>query len=232
MLVVLLIADKIEEILVRRAATIIFIFLLFPVFLVAQKTAEYSQLWGVAGEKWSPKSRLPDFSFAGYQRGEKEIPFVGLQLNVKDFGAIGDGIHDDSQAFIEAIAELDSGAIFIPEGRYNISKIIHIKKSKVVLRGAGPDKSILYFQTPLNDIEPNWSETTSGRRTSNYSWAGGFIYVLGGFGSKDITPVTQPAVRGDFSLHVASTENIAVGQDIEIFQTDNSDNSLAQHIYS
>ena len=35
--------------------------------LVAAGTAgETSELWGQAGEKWDPRSRLPDSSFAGY----------------------------------------------------------------------------------------------------------------------------------------------------------------------
>ena len=211
----------------------LFLILVFCYTLVfADESAIYSELWGAAGEKWSPTSRLPDFTYAGYFRGEKAIPFVGVRLNVKDFGALGDGVHDDSDAFIEAIAELDSGAIFIPEGRYKITKILRIKKSNVVLRGAGADKSILFFPMPLNDIEPNWGATTSGRRTSNYSWAGGFVYMIGGFDSRELAEATAPAQRGDFSLHISSTEHLGVGQEIEIFQHDNSDNSLARHIYS
>jgi hypothetical protein len=29
-----------------------------------------SDLWGRGGERWTAASRLPDVSFAGYQRGE------------------------------------------------------------------------------------------------------------------------------------------------------------------
>ena len=211
---------------------LIFFSLVLTALLCAQETAVYSQLWGVAGEKWSPTSRLPDFSFAGYHRGESAIPFVGTQLNVMDFGAYGDGVHDDSQAFLDAIAELDSGAIFIPPGRYRLTKILKIYRSKVVFRGAGADRSIIYCPTPLNDIEPNWGETTSGQRTSNYSWAGGFFYFSGGFGSRELARVAQAARRGEFELVLSTTDSLQVGQEIEIYQHDNPDNSLAQHIYS
>jgi hypothetical protein len=44
---------------------IIFIFSLL-VTAVTAAPAEYSALWGRTGEKWTPQSRLPDFSFAGY----------------------------------------------------------------------------------------------------------------------------------------------------------------------
>ncbi|RME21985.1 MAG: hypothetical protein D6800_11520, partial [Candidatus Zixiibacteriota bacterium] len=207
-------------------------FVLILLLAASAQSPFYSELWGAAGENWSPTSRLPDFSFAGYHRGEAQLPFVGTQLNVLDFGAVGDGLHDDSQAFLDAIAELDSGAIYIPAGRYKITRVLRILKPNVVLRGAGPDRSILYFPTPLNDIEPNWSETTSGRRTSNYSWAGGFIYISGGFGSRELSQVVQPASRGEFELTLSSTAGLQLEQEIEIYQHDNPDNSLAWHIYS
>jgi hypothetical protein len=36
--------------------------------------ALHSDLWGMAGERWTPASRPPDVSYAGDQRGEQEIP--------------------------------------------------------------------------------------------------------------------------------------------------------------
>ena len=70
--------------------------------LVASATwipaGQYSELWGEHGEKWSPQSRLPDFSFAGYHCGEKPLPNVAPGMSVKEFGAKGDGVADDTQA--------------------------------------------------------------------------------------------------------------------------------------
>lgn len=192
----------------------------------------YSQLWGQAGENWSPAGRLPDFSFAGYMRGEAEIPDMPVKLNVRDFGAAGDGVLDDSYAFIRALDTLENGALYVPEGRYKITKIIWIKKPNIVIRGAGPKKTILYFPIPLNEIEPDWGETTSGRRTSNYAWSGGFLWMSGDWQSSNITFVTRPAKRGVSTLELESTKNLHIGQEIEIYQHDNPDNSLAQHLYS
>ncbi len=44
------------------------------------------------------------------------------QASVKDFGAIGDGVHDDSAAFQLAIKSLDGlgGALRVPKGIYNL----------------------------------------------------------------------------------------------------------------
>ena len=215
----------------RRFASIVF-FIFFLIFEIHGQEYQYSELWGESGEKWSPTSRLPDFSFAGYARSEKAIPAVPVKLNVKDFGAVGDGEHDDSRAFIDALDELEDGALYIPEGRYRITQIIIIRKPGIVIRGAGPDKSILYFPSPLNQIKPNWGETTSGQRTSNYSWSGGFFWLQGSYQSEKLTEIIQPAKRGDFSLIVESAANLQIGQEIDIFQQDNPDNSLAAHIYS
>ena len=107
---------------------------------------EYSKLWGKSGELWNPRGRLPDFSYAGYHMGEDPIPDVPAKLNVRDFGAQGDGITDDSQAFLQAIAEIDNGAIYIPSGRYKLTQVLDITKSNVVLQGAGVDDTVLFSQ--------------------------------------------------------------------------------------
>ncbi|NQU47897.1 MAG: hypothetical protein HQ519_04565 [Planctomycetes bacterium] len=192
----------------------------------------HSELWGDGGDLWRPDSRLPDFSFAGYHRGETEIPAVPQVCSVKDFGAVGDGIADDTQAFLDAIAATESGAIFIPAGRFKLTKIIEIQKSNLVLRGAGPTKTTLHFPTPLNEIKPNWGATTGGQRTSNYSWSGGLIWVKGNYRNQKLADVTGVAKRGDFSLEVSSSKPFAAGQQIEISLQDNSEKTLTRHLYS
>jgi hypothetical protein len=96
-----------------------------------------SGLWGDHGEKWIPKSRLPDFSFAGYHFGEDPLPRLAVAANVRDFGARGDGKHDDTQAFIRAIEETESGAVLVPAGRYVISDILWIKKPNLRIPDLG-----------------------------------------------------------------------------------------------
>ena len=194
--------------------------------------AQHSALWGERGAKWSPQSRLPDFSFAGYRNGEKSLPNVPRGVSVQDFGAQGDGVTDDSQAFLDALEKVRSGAIEVPAGRYRITRLLEINRPNVVLRGAGPDKSILFFPLPLNDIKPNWGATTTGLRTSNYSWSGGFITVRGSFGSRKLADITGAAKRGDRVLTVSSANDLRVGQEVEMYQSDTPDNSLAVHLYS
>ena len=78
--------------------------------------APTSALWGQEGELWTPQSRLPDFSFAGYHSGNDPIPDVPVKANVKNFGAVGDGEADDSQAFLSAIASFPMGRSSFPLG--------------------------------------------------------------------------------------------------------------------
>lgn len=62
-------------------------------------------LWGSAGETWD-RDRLMDWSFSGYagkERPPTEPPFAA---NVLDFGAIGDGRTDSSEALRAAIDQV------------------------------------------------------------------------------------------------------------------------------
>ncbi|MBI5801265.1 MAG: hypothetical protein HZA92_11175 [Verrucomicrobia bacterium] len=199
---------------------------------VVGRAAEHSALWGERGEKWKSQSRLPDFSFAGYHRGEQPLPKVPPGVSVKTFGAKGDGVADDTPAFLAAIAKTERGAIEVPPGRYRILGLLEITRPGVVLRGAGPDRTVLVFPTPLNDIKPNWGATTTGQRTSNYSWSGGFVVVRGKFGSQVLADISGTVSRGESTMPVESAAKLRVGQEVEVYQSDLPDNSLAVHLYS
>lgn len=209
-----------------------FLFLLSTLPVFAGADPQHSELWGKSGEKWSEESRLPDFSFAGYQRGEKALPEVEVRSNIRDFGAKGDGKTDDSAAFQRAFDEAPAGAISVPKGRYIITQPLILTRSGVVLRGVDRDQVVLYFPKPLNEIVPNWGATTGGQKTSNYSWSGGFIGIKGSFGSKNLSKITKGAKRGAKTIAVAEADKLTVGQEIEIFQSDLPDNSLMKHLYS
>ena len=75
----------------------------------------------------------------------KGLPDISPGVSVKDFGAKGDGVTDDSQAFLDALANVRSGAIEVPPGRYRITRILEINRPNVVLRGAGPDRTLCFF---------------------------------------------------------------------------------------
>ncbi|MBI1336605.1 MAG: family 16 glycosylhydrolase [Phycisphaera sp.] len=195
--------------------------------------SRYSMLWGEHGEKWSPDSRLPNFSFAGYHSGEDPLPNVKVAANVRDFGAVGDGGHDDTPAFLDAVKATHAGAILIPAGRYKITQIVEIKKPNVVLRGEGPGKTVLFFPTPLETLRPNPSQTTGGKPTSGYSWGGGLLWINGAVGMDTISPIVNETQRGDRVLQLASPPvGIQTGDRVTVQMTDDADKSLLSHIYS
>ena len=63
-------------------------------------------------------------------------------VNVKDFGAVGDGIADDTaaiQAAINFCASRNGGYVNIPSGTYNLTNPIEINSSNIKIEGNGGD---------------------------------------------------------------------------------------------
>lgn len=82
-----------------------------------------------------PASSMGDWCNAGVQGG---IPSYPVGVDVTDYGAVGDGAADDTQAIQTAIAACPEGqAVSLPAGSYLTTGKITIKRS-IVLRGAGP----------------------------------------------------------------------------------------------
>ena len=200
---------------------------------------ERSELWGEHGERWSADSRLPDWSFAGFERGEGPIPTPAPTHNVRDFGAVGDGEHDDTEAFRKAIAAAEgavaegaaAGVVRIPAGRYTITDRLDIRSSSIMLRGEGEDQTTLYFPRSLTDVEPNWSATTTGRRTSNYSWSGGFVRVTGRLTGPSLGAI-GPALRGETVLPVAEPDRFELGAEVMLSMSDDEEHSLTHYLYA
>ena len=96
-----------------------------------------SALWERSGERWTTRSRLPDFSYAGYHRGERPLPTRAPDVSVKDYGAVGDGQADDTAAFRRAIEVNPGEVIAVPAGRYKITNFLTITASGTVLQGEG-----------------------------------------------------------------------------------------------
>jgi hypothetical protein len=85
-------------------------------------------------------NRIADFSFAGYHRGEAELPAVAMALALAPI----DG--DNTAQIQQAIDELGAmppgpdglrGAVVLAPGEYTIAGTVLLRHSGVVLRGAG-----------------------------------------------------------------------------------------------
>jgi hypothetical protein len=188
----------------------------------------YSSLWGAKGEKWNPADRLPDFSYAGYHAGEATIPNAKAKWNLKrDFGAEGDGQSDDSDALLNAVEKIKGGVLFIPAGTYIITKRIDIDRGNLVLRGAGPNKTILLFPKSLTDLFGNNAE---GNEPSQWSFRPGLINITGEDPIKASTflaTVIAPAKRGDKTLRLSQPITVKKGEWLRLVESDPPKDSAA-----
>jgi hypothetical protein len=133
---------------------------LFAVCVTAQETWR-SELYP---EEWDPEVTLSDvdfrtdefiqdFSYAGYHRGERIIPWVqGPIFDVTDYDADASGASDSTlaiQAAINAAAAAGGGVVYLPAGEYRISRrpgesyALVIRSSNLVLRGAGTERTFI-----------------------------------------------------------------------------------------
>lgn len=145
---------------------------------------------------------LPDFSYAGYGFGLAPIPAdAGTVIEVTDHGAIPDDGLDDSKAVLRALAAANAvkGKVTLrfPKGRTQITEILRITRSDIVLDGAGdgPGDSELWFPRPLKLIDKSHDydelreylvrekkqqvepENNIDYLFTEYTWSGGMIYV-------------------------------------------------------
>ncbi len=140
-----------------------------------------------------------------------------IQISVKDFGAMGDGITDDSQAIINAIESLSGnlGYVHFPAGTYLVKQTLILGDS-CILKGEGSEESILLFdlnQNPDNCISISKSQTND------------FTDIIGGYN------------KGSNLLTVSNSELFNPGDYVEIRQKNGSwdiapiswaDNSVGQ----
>jgi hypothetical protein len=200
--------------------------------LRSQTSPSHSALWGERGELWTPAGRLPDFSYAGYRRGEAAIPEVPVAANVKDFGAIGDGEADDTAAIQKAIDATSRGAVLLPAGRYRVSAILRIEKSGIVLRGEGPARSVLWFPRGLDEIYPGERKNASGAVTSMHSFDGGFVTLSGSYGARPLAKIIGQARRGETVVTVDRTNELTVGQAVLVTVQETPEHSLKTYLYN
>ena len=189
--------------------------------------AATSELWGEQGEKWSATSRLPDFSRAGYHQGETP-PQLPATVSVTQFGAKGDGVTDDTAAFVKAIASTEKGVISLPAGRFVLTDVVKIEKSNIVLRGAGRDKTVLVIPKSLSQIQ---GVKMSADNKSKYSFSGGFLEVAGRINGDKLADVSADALRGARQLTVSDAQKIAPHSWVRLTMRD-SDHSLGRALHN
>lgn len=73
-------------------------------------------------------------------------------VSVKDFGAKGDGVTDDTAAFQSAF-DFSGGRclVTIPSGTYRITDTVNIKYGRTNILGAGQQATVIRFNPTAND---------------------------------------------------------------------------------
>lgn len=78
----------------------------------------------------------------------------GLVLNVRHFGARGNGVSDDTRAIqtaIDAASRRTNGTVLLPKGRYRISRGLRIERP-VRITGEGADATTIVAGVPLDIV--------------------------------------------------------------------------------
>lgn len=203
------------------------------VLSISPVAGEESLLWGKNGEKWNEQSRLPDFSFAGYRFGEAELPSKPVEVSVKDFGAVGDGKTDDTEAFRRAVTEGAGKVISVPVGKYLISDQVMIEGHGTVLRGESRDESILFFKKGLEEMYPKPTKNDGDQPTTEWSWGGAFFQVNGKqIHSGKPFQLKGTAKKRDKVVLLEDSGSLEAGELIVMYWWNNAEQALAREIYA
>lgn len=78
--------------------------------------------------------------------------YVSSHLNVKMFGAVGDGVNDDTAAIQAAIDTFSAGkgSVWFPQGTYKVTSTITVAQDRIHLLGAGVHSTTINF-VPTGD---------------------------------------------------------------------------------
>lgn len=160
-------------------------------------------------QDWTPQWRdaagrfLPDFSYAGYRNGEQAIPDApaGPRLDVLTYGADPTAKADSTaaiQAAIDAAVAAGGGLVWLPAGRYRCDGVLRVEGSAVVLRGAGPEATLVYF-TRAQGMSYKAHLTLGGAVTAGPR-----------------LPLADDAAAGERVVRLADAGSLRVGDDVSV----------------
>ena len=109
----------------------------------------------------------------------------GQVYNVKAYGALGDGSHDDTtaiQAAINACVAAPGGTVYLPTGYYKISSTLVVQNTRgVTIQGAGGSYNLsgygaattLFWAGPTSETMVKLFDVASGLKVSGIGFDGG-----------------------------------------------------------
>ena len=170
--------------------------LLGGVELGAEQEKIFGRATRRAGSAILPEDRLGDWKPGATVGVPGGIPKRETKIDVTKppYNADPTGQADAQPAILQAVAKAaENEVVYLPAGTYRLNNGIGIgRKSRITLRGDGPDKTILRIQT------------------------GGLSMGIGGadwwYPNRKMVPLAAGAVKGATSLALADLQGIAVGQ--------------------
>jgi len=172
---------------------------------------------------------LTDYSYAGYEHGERAIPEVqGPVFKVTDYGAKADDTISDEDAIRKAVAAAENvggGVVLFPAGKFliwadrNKADVIRISKSGVVIRGAGCGKGGTVIRAIHSGYRTGPYAVPKGTKDANgkddWSKIPYFFMFEGSEGGKKeagkSAAVTGAVKRGSFTIPIKSTDGFKTG---------------------
>ncbi|HET6410090.1 MAG TPA: glycosyl hydrolase family 28-related protein, partial [Chthoniobacteraceae bacterium] len=214
---------------VRSFAAALGIFLLSAMGYAQEpwRSELYPEDWAPpVSQKFETDKFLQDFSYAGYHRGDKEVPRITSPVfDVTSYGADATGVNDSTAAIQRAIDEAGAqggGVVFLPSGTFRVSPqgtdnwALRIRQGNTVLRGAGRDKTFLFnasYMMRLKSIilaqgaEERWKQEPA---------------------NGPVAPITSDLLSPTKEIPVESVEGFKPGDWI-ILRTDATDDFIAEH---
>ncbi|MGH1364078.1 MAG: T9SS type A sorting domain-containing protein [Calditrichia bacterium] len=199
-------------------ARLIFLLVVLNVCIFAQ-TPWQSQLvfYDAQGKlqyaKDATGNRIPDFSYAGYRNSNEPIPDVPVVMTISPIAG------DNTQHIQNAIIAMNSvpldssgfrGAVLLTAGEYEVSGIIRLNVSGVVLRGEGDGED------PVTNTVVNATGNSPAQR--DVLIAGGGVANSWGdsLSGSQRSIVTDSVMLGDTQFEVSDASPYSVGDNIII----------------
>ena len=143
-----------------------------------------------------------------------------VALNVKDYGAIGDGVNDDRQAIqdaIDAAAQgLGGGNVYFPEGTYLVKEIVFFKshthlelnEKATILNGINiKNHPSIVFMTGLftdDGAQVEWGPT------EDISYSGGTIDMNGALNEEGTKAKNLPLINSSGAFAIGNSNNVTI----------------------
>jgi hypothetical protein len=115
---------------------------------------------------------------------------------VEDFGAVGDGVTDNTDAFVKAIAATTPGhTLYVPEGTFLVTGRVDITQG-IAIRGAGPTRTVIH--------------SAHDRDT----------FRISGEDPVQVATLSAAASKDAGTVQVASADGLAAGDLVQLYRPD------------